>query len=184
MTTKHTPIPWHLEGDYDPIESAWFVLGGGAPHTIKEHAIAAVIRHPGDPIDECKANAAFIIEAVNAHDSLTADRDHYKARAEALRVALAAAEDALLTVANDYSMTRQQIKFDPKYGRDKVIAALDAARSIITRINQEDSERAWHHENVVGGWYRVDSRLQPRVGWCGPRGTAHRLHPHHRRGHP
>lgn len=56
MNPKHTPTPWKLEN------SSTVIVPDGAGGTIAEVY--------GDDVKEQKANAAFIVKAVNAHDVL------------------------------------------------------------------------------------------------------------------
>jgi hypothetical protein len=60
---QHTPTPWRR--DYD--DDACFVI----PHTKSEAQIVCVLgEHSGVADAEDYANAAFIVQAVNAHDAL------------------------------------------------------------------------------------------------------------------
>ena len=69
MTSKHTPIPWRLEGKYKIVRDSAFPL----PRIIVESTISGECNHSinqGDDADA--ANAAFIVRAVNAHNDLVA----------------------------------------------------------------------------------------------------------------
>jgi len=62
---NHTPTPWHL-GEQTP----WYIYTPGIP----THRIAETCTTPDGSLlaKEAKANAAFIVRAVNAHEALLA----------------------------------------------------------------------------------------------------------------
>jgi creatinine amidohydrolase/Fe(II)-dependent formamide hydrolase-like protein len=65
METKHTPTPWEIDGGTDQ-KGNLFIWRKQPIGTIENHAIAKIF---GDKI-EVKANAAFIVTAVNNHGAL------------------------------------------------------------------------------------------------------------------
>lgn len=60
--TKHTPLPWVLDHRF---------AGGVLIHP-DDNEFLTVAKVLGFDNDEAKANAAFIVRAVNAHDDLIA----------------------------------------------------------------------------------------------------------------
>lgn len=82
--SKHTPTPWHI-AEYGIDNPSYTIVMGGKP-------IAKICspRENGEgnnipKQDEAEANAAFIVEACNSHDSLTQEN-------KALREALLSAQ--------------------------------------------------------------------------------------------
>lgn len=65
METKHTPTPWKRGYYPDDIETS-----GGTTIALVPRAIGKVYRISHDISAEPDANAAFIVRACNAHDSL------------------------------------------------------------------------------------------------------------------
>jgi hypothetical protein len=74
MTATHTPTPWRVNGYYsrplpDKPKGSQIVSDRGDGF---EFHIAAVGTHPGINTEQARANAAFIVEAVNSHEALKA----------------------------------------------------------------------------------------------------------------
>lgn len=72
---KHTPTPWHEEGGTIEHESGMLICTMSSAEdfpclTEDENKTEAEVRAEVDA--ECKANAAFIVKAVNCHDDLLA----------------------------------------------------------------------------------------------------------------
>ena len=71
---EHTPTPWRVE--------TWTYLNGVEPRMMVQNdsnAIAQVIGLYRDNDDEQRANAAFIVEACNAHDALVEENARLRA---------------------------------------------------------------------------------------------------------
>jgi hypothetical protein len=73
-TAKHTPTPWGYDGDgFDSVAAQDFGTDGYTIFPLDEEGMACghiceMSEVEGD--DEAEANAAFIVKAVNNHDSL------------------------------------------------------------------------------------------------------------------
>ena len=88
---SHTPTPWTLLDHPILDESVWEVY---APESASRHWIAHILADAGEGNDG-KANAAYIVAAVNAHESLTRQNEALRAALESLRRAAACLEDSL-----------------------------------------------------------------------------------------
>lgn len=100
-TKAATPRPWRREGG--PREEGWSISGGGRRVALVPSKLHRI------PDAEDDANAALIVEAVNAYDDLKAEIAKWKARAEHRRDHAAPdlkAQNAelveALTVVDDY----------------------------------------------------------------------------------
>ena len=67
MTSDASARPWRLEDS--PDEDGWFILGGGTPWSINEHAVAVALRGYAEDVSVYE-NARLIVEAVNAFSEL------------------------------------------------------------------------------------------------------------------
>jgi len=117
MTTKHTPTPWNarVEAGFDLVTAQRNHVCGG----LNEESVFALNRDPA----ERKANAAFIVEACNAHDRLIAERDslHDKVTGlSELNAILRAERDALQSVAVKLKEANRFLQTE----RDELAAAL------------------------------------------------------------
>jgi hypothetical protein len=74
MTQKHTALPWIAVTDFDgrhghfPIMADWSYNDDDEPHHPKIASVSS--SRMGVPADIAKANAAFIVRAVNSHYEL------------------------------------------------------------------------------------------------------------------
>jgi hypothetical protein len=79
MTNKHTALPWVAVTDFDgrhghfPIMADWSYNDDDEPHHPKIASVSST--RMGVPADIAKANADFIVRAVNSHYALTEQRD-------------------------------------------------------------------------------------------------------------
>lgn len=66
----HTPTPWHTRGSFDGSGDIGIVAGNGHDTELVAEAYRMVSRmNENAPVDD---NAAFIVQACNAHDALVA----------------------------------------------------------------------------------------------------------------